>query len=107
MKVELTRGGWAQFRDDIDDITNRERRAVLQAYETEGSDVARGEAIASALVRLLVTEWSYDLPIPKDDPDSLLDIRGKDFDLLTQAALEAQGEMFIDFAPNADDNRPT
>lgn len=122
-RVELTRGQWAEVRDDVDDITHRERRSVLYAYDdVEGplyedaenqrdkrpaGDMRKGTAVTDALIRLLVTKWSLELPLPSESPDVIEELRAKDYDLLAKAVSAVQKQMFADFDPDPNEGSPT
>src|SRR5438132_13513046 len=99
MRVELTQGAWAEVRDDVDRITNRERKRVVTAFDPGTSDVAKGMAITDAVLAIIVTSWSFALPVPRDNPESLEDIPAHDYDLLVKAAGEAQARMFLNTEP--------
>jgi hypothetical protein len=98
-RIELTQGAWAEVRDDVDRITNRERKRVVTAFDPGTSDVAKGMAVTDAVLGIIVTAWSFGLPLPRDNPESLDDIPAHDYDLLVKAATEAQARMFLDTGP--------
>src|SRR5207302_1501193 len=91
MRVELTQGAWAEHREDIDRVSNRERKRVVKAYNVEGSDMDKGIAVTDAVLALIVTAWSFSWPLPSENPESLEEIPAHDYDLLVKVATEAQG----------------
>lgn len=107
MKVDLRNGAWASIRD-VETITNRERRQAMRAWNnTEGDDVERGIALNDQLIALFVDEWSFDLPLPRDNIAVLEDLLGHDYDTLAHHVLEAQKNLFLNFDPTPDAASPT
>lgn len=108
MKVELTDGNWAVFRDDLDQVTNRERRSLMKAYDSEDGAVGKGMAVTDALLALLITDWSFEnLTIPQHNVDVLGDLLAPDYDLLEHAARPLQDKLFTSFEPDVDPSSPS
>lgn len=108
MRVELTDGNWADFRDDLDRVTNRERRSLMKAFDSVEGDVSRGMAVTDALLALLITNWSFDnLPLPMHNVDVLGDLLAPDYDLLEHAASPLQEKLFVKFEPDVDKASPS
>jgi hypothetical protein len=107
LKVTLLNNEWASIRD-VATITNRERRQAMRAWNNaEGSDVERGMILNDQLIALFVDEWSFDLPLPKDNLEVLEDLLGHDYDTICHEVVEAQKNLFLNFAPNPDPASPT
>jgi hypothetical protein len=107
VKIDLLHGGWASIRD-VETITNRERRQAMRAWNTaEGGDVERGIVLNDQLIALFVDEWSFDLPLPKDNIGVLEDLLGHDYDSIAHEVLEAQKNLFLNFQPTPDPASPT
>lgn len=108
MRVELSRGQWADLRD-VDELTNGQRRPFMLAVaelsaltepNVDGTPSLTGArepakaaaallATGDALLGALVSAWSFELPIPSADPASLEAIPARDYDALQAAAQEA------------------
>lgn len=109
-RLELPSGGWAEFRHP-ETMTNGQRkplqRALFKASQhapTDGDgnpDLSKAEAdeiidITEAMVRALVSEWSFEAPagemddIPATDADALM-VRASD--LLSEMAAEPEGNV--------------
>lgn len=108
-RVELPSGGWAVLRDPTT-VTNRERRPILaeMARQEDLHDVPLGQqtlervTIAEMYVRVLVKQWSFDLPIPSTDPSSLDDIPGLDHDTLCLKVQDPESSLFLDVGSKPD-----
>lgn len=107
MKVELHSGEWASIRD-ADTITNRERRQAMRAWNAaEGDDIEKGMVLNDQLIALFVDEWSFDLPIPRDNLAVLEDLLGHDYDTIHHHVMAAQKDLFLKFDPTPDQTSPT
>jgi hypothetical protein len=107
VKYDLTNNAWVSIRD-VETITNRERRAAMRAWNsTEGNDVERGIVLNDQLIALFVDEWSFDLPVPKDNLEVLEDLLGHDYDTIQHHVMEAQKNLFLNLSPTPDPNSPT
>lgn len=107
MKVDLKDGAWASIRD-VETITNRERRQAMRAWNaTEDNEIERGIALNDLLIALFVDEWSFDLPLPKENLDVLEDLLGHDYDTIKHHVMEAQKNLFLDLSPTPDPTSPT
>lgn len=107
MKIDLKNGAWASIRD-VEAITNRERRAALRIWNaTEGDDIERGIVLNDQLIALFVDEWSFDLPLPRDNVAVLEELLGHDYDSIQHHVMEAQKNLFLNFDPTPDPQSPT
>ena len=107
MKVELSSGNWASVRD-VETITNRERRAAMRAWNLAvGDEIERGMVLNDQLIALFVDEWSFDLPLPKENIDVLEELLGHDYDRIQHEVMEAQKSLFLSFDPTPDPASPT
>jgi hypothetical protein len=83
----------------------------MKATEIEGGDTTRSMAMQDALIAMVVTEWSYDLPIPSVSIDSLGELTPSDFDALIEETKDAQKALFPNIADTveneADPKAPT
>src|SRR6266498_1155043 len=60
MRVELEHGQWATFRDDLEEISNRDRRPIMAIYEDPNQPEGWPRAIKAnhQLLKWLITGWS-------------------------------------------------
>ena len=108
-RVELPSGGWAVLRDPTT-VTNRERRPILaeMARQEDRKNVPLGEqtlervTIAEMYVRVLVKQWSFELPIPSVQPGSLEDIPSLDYDTLCLRVQDPESAIFLNVAEKPD-----
>jgi hypothetical protein len=82
---------------------------MLAFERTDGGDIEKGLSVIDAMVVLLVESWSFDKPIPSEDPAVLDDMPAKDYDALSTPAAAAMADLFPDFSANghADPKVPT
>lgn len=113
MRVELEHGQWATFRDDVEEISNRDRKPVQALLLDESlPPTTRRLQAAEVLLKWLIVGWSLTTPdgaprpLPRDDPGVLDEIRARDADLLIKAASEASDRVWADFKVSPDPNRP-
>lgn len=109
MRVELSGGQWAEMAENLDHITNDERDDLAYTFaETEGSQLRKSKALNRLLVRLGVTAWSLDLPLPREDPSVLGRIKGIDGRELEKAAWPLKFSTDgVDFQTPGDDASPS
>ena len=96
-RIELPSGGWCELRDP-DTVTNRERKPIVEKAESEGSEsssLVSKLGFVDRLVVLMVTRWSFDFPIPKEKPESLDDLPGRDLDKIRLAVQEPETMPFL------------
>ena len=101
-RVELPSGGWAILRDPMT-VTNRERKPILAEMARqedakgvpEGQVVLERQTIAEMYVRTLVKAWSFELPIPSVDRESLEDIPALDHDALCLRVQDPESDIFL------------
>lgn len=123
-RIELPHGGYCVLRDP-DDITYGERRDLEKRNAKIGvrANIVAGaagnievdaESMAEALVgskefgvTLFIAEWSYELPVPRTDPGSLLKIKPKDFDAISNVVEELIPQTFLQTEPTPDRASPT
>jgi hypothetical protein len=102
-RVELPSGGWAELRDPTT-VTNAERKPIMAEMvkaadgkaRSEGEAAEEGYAVSEALIRLMVGKWSFDLPLPVQDPTVLERIPALDYDRLCVAVNEKESSIFLD-----------
>lgn len=75
-EIELSGGSWVKLRDG-ETLTGRDVKDFRKAvYGGDGGD--RRNATSSELARLFVMAWEIayapNLPLPKDDPDTYVDV---------------------------------
>jgi hypothetical protein len=135
MRVELSNGGWAEFRDpeDVPEGMRRpiqigvlrlspEARALLDSKPDDGDD--DGQAVAlqlsaddlttlydinDVMVCALVEAWSFDAPCPPT-PDTIKSLRSADYDALLAASSKFTEKLMPqDFGPDGvtDPDSPT
>lgn len=97
-RIELTSGEWADFRerDELKDLPNGELRPLIVTLNQMIYGLTPGESSVQAdelLLKLLVTAWSFERPIPSQAPDSLSLISGRDYGELAAAAQPYMAEV--------------
>lgn len=105
MRVDLTDGQWAELRDPSR-LTNKQRRPLqiaglkIAKFDKDGTptEVDTSDPVAvldfgEALVLALVESWSFDKPVPSEDPASLDDMLGSDYDLIVMKSMDAWTEV--------------
>lgn len=106
MKIDLPSGGWVLFRDPLT-VRRRDRRRVLEALDDVEGFWHRQYVETDTLLALAVVEWSFDLPIPSQDIDSLGDLTPADDDKLTTVVKEFEAAAFPNFTQAAlEDDAP-
>ena len=78
MRVELPEDQWAEIREP-GELRRADEKAVLRVStltidpETRTASVggANDQDMEDAMLARVVTGWSFPMPLPKDDPDSL------------------------------------
>lgn len=92
-KVTLPSGATVTLKDPKL-LRVKDRKAVLKSSEIEGGDLTRAMALSDALVAMMITDWSFDLPIPALKVDSLNELEMQDYDALVEETKEAQKYLF-------------
>jgi hypothetical protein len=109
-KITLPSGATATLKDPSL-LKVKDRKALMKSTDVEGGDVAKSMAMQDALISMLVTEWSFDLPIPSVSVDSLGELTPADFDALIDLTKDAQKSLFPNIADTveneADPKAPT
>ena len=109
-KITLPSGATATLKDNSL-LKVKDRKALMKSTDIEGGDTTRSMAMQDALIAMVVTEWSYDLPIPSVSIDSLGELTPADFDALIEATKDAQKSLFPSIADTveneADPKAPT
>lgn len=63
-------GNWIELRD-WRELRRGDKQRALSAVTDFDHVIAAGYAMANGLLTLLITNWSYQLPIPSQSPQSL------------------------------------
>ncbi|AEW92932.1 MULTISPECIES: hypothetical protein [Streptomycetaceae] len=66
----LPSGAWVELRDWRELRRGDKKRALSDVTDTT-RPVAAGYELADALLTILITAWSYQLPLPSASPESL------------------------------------
>lgn len=108
MRVELSRGSWAEMAETLDHISNDQRDEIECLYvETPGSTVRKMKALNRALITAGVLAWSLDEPIPSEDASVLGRISGADGKALETAAWGLRYSTApVDFDPDPSAGSP-
>ena len=97
-RIDLPSGGWCELRDPHT-VTNRERRPLLEKAEKEEAVLAASGmarlAFADKLVCLMVSAWSFDLPLPSEQPSALEDVPGIDLDTMHLELMKPENMPFL------------
>lgn len=93
-QIKLPSGATVTLKDATD-LRVKDRKNVMKTADaTEGGDLAKAMALSDGLVAMLITEWSFDLPIPSVKLDSVDELTMADYDALVEATKEAQKALF-------------
>lgn len=106
MRIELLDGEWAEMRDDVERIPHGDRKRVMRAWAAGGDDTERGSRLTEALICVLVTAWSFDLPLPREKPEIIDELAGHDYDVLQHHAVALQKRLYVSFDPSPDPSSP-
>lgn len=101
MRVELPSGNWIEYRDKL---LAADRFAVQAVARVELKDSGNSASflemqndMRNALLGRIITKWSYNGPVPKDDSFRAADmVIGETMDLDDYAALEKAIEPLMD-----------
>ncbi len=112
MRVELEHGQWAELRDDVEEISNRDRQPIMDLYADPAIPAGFGRSYKAnrLLLNWLISGWSLvdpqgaPRPLPREQPGVLDEIRARDFDLLIKAADDMSTRIFADLKVNPDPN---
>lgn len=107
MKIDLLDGNYAEMRDDVERIPHGDRKRIMKEWGVDGSDIEKGSRLTEALICVLVTDWSLDLPLPREKPEIIDELAGHDYDVLQHAAVELQKRLYVSFDPSPDPGSPT
>jgi hypothetical protein len=109
-KITLPSGATATLKDYAS-LKVKDRKAVLKSTEVDGGDLTKSMALQDALISMLVEAWSFDLPIPSKNIDSIGELTPADFDALIEETKDAQKSLFPNIADTveneADPKAPT
>jgi hypothetical protein len=119
MRVELNDGAWADVRD-IAELRNKDRKMVNKSVNFHVDDAGKPifagsmeDDMMDALLRRLVTQWSFPMPLPVDDPGtedkpgSLDKLTLADYDKLSAAVAEHMKLMKGEDSPAKPGTDPT
>lgn len=107
MRLDLLDGQWAELRDDVERIPHGDRKRVMRAWQSGDDDTEKGIRVTEALLCVLVTSWTLDLPLPREKPEVIDELAGHDFDVLQHAAVDLQKRLYVSFDPSPDPASPT
>ena len=107
-KIDLPSGGWVTFRD-ASTLKVKDRNKVLKAASKE-EGLMQALNIVDGLIALLVTDWSFEDPIPSIKLTSLHELTMPDYDAMAEFAQDAQKTLFPKLAKTeeteADEDSP-
>jgi hypothetical protein len=106
VRIDLLDGQHATMRDDVERIPHGDRKRIMRAWQSGTDDTERGMKVTEALLVVLVTDWTLDLPLPREKPEVIDELAGHDFDVLQHAAVELQKRLYVDFSPTPDPSSP-
>jgi hypothetical protein len=81
---KLPSGAWVQFRDPHT-LRRGDKQKAMRAIKDPEDAMSAGLDLVNGLLRVLIIDWSYDLPIPSESPQSLDLLPLEDDDALTEA----------------------
>lgn len=91
-RIELPSGGWAQFKD-ASTLRVRDRKKIIKHSNTETGIMAALNMV-DGILACLITEWSFEMPIPAIKLAALEELTMADYDSLSEQAEEAQRILF-------------
>lgn len=100
-RVELPSGEWAELRDP-DTIKAGDRKRVIIGMGDVDTMAASIYQTMEAVLSLSIEKWSFDRPIPSEDPHSLDELSIPDWDALAEAAKPIEQALFPDFSIKVD-----
>ena len=83
-RITLPSGAWIQLKDPHT-LRRGDRQQVLRAVQDTENTMAMGLDMVNGLLKVLVIDWSYALPIPSESPASLDLLPLEDDDAITEA----------------------
>jgi len=96
-RITLPKDNWAELRDGAD-VLQGEREEIMRLRDKGLSPLEMGLTSTNLVLAWAITEWSFDLPLPADNPESLRKVTGPTYDALAKAGQEVTKAMFPDFA---------
>lgn len=97
-QITLPSGAKVTLKDPSTLRVKDRKKVMKTADSTEGGDLSRALALGDALIAMMITEWSLDLPIPSVSLESLEELEMKDYDHLVEQTKEAQKVLFPSLA---------
>lgn len=103
MRVDLGNQQWAEILD-VGDVPRKVKFKVqewaLARYKADEEHYAIiGQVTRDMLTAYVITDWSFDEPIPKGEPEKLGDLRSSAYDKLMAATEEHY--LDLDFIRNS------
>ena len=83
-RIKLPSGAWIQLKDPHT-LRRGDRQQVLRSVQDTENTMGRGLDMVNGLLKVLVIDWSYDLPIPSVSSGSLDLLPLADDDAITEA----------------------
>lgn len=99
----LPDGGWVVLRDHSG-LRQRDREAFLDELPDISTMPAMkaGLATFTALIAYAVTAWSYDMPVPSEDPNSVGDLSIAGYDAIRELVAPFRAAFFPDMSNPGD-----
>ena len=98
-KIELPSGGWATFKDATQ-LKVKDRKKVFK--NAEGQDgLMQALSLVDGMLAILISEWSFEFPIPSIKLSMLDELTMADYDALAEEAGEIQHVLFPNTGKNA------
>lgn len=91
-RIELPSGNWATFKNP-DELKVKDRKKIIRNSQKEEGLLA-AMSIVDGLIAVLVTEWSFEFPIPSIKITMLDELTMPDYDALAEAAGNVQKDLF-------------
>jgi hypothetical protein len=106
MRVDLGGGQWAELKD-AEQVTNGDRRHALSKWGALADDertvaVVGKMAILDGFLERLVVGWSFEMPLPSVDAESLGQLPLEASNKLYAAVNYLDGAAVPDFSPSTD-----
>lgn len=94
-RIALPSGGWAETSIDPAKLKQRDLDEYCLAAETDETGWKRNFVVRAAQLSLVVDKWSFDMPVPRDDPKSIDELTPADCQALRAWYIENVDPVFF------------
>lgn len=103
LTVKLADGCEAVLKDP-ESVSNGERKRAQAAYDraSGAGPMSREYALMDELLKVMVSTWTLQMPVPADDPAVLDQLSMDDANTLYESLRPVLARIFPDFSPTPD-----